>query len=122
PLSDSDIFKAQFYKYYTSLGTNKKNKFIEQWRALEEQCAKLFGNTSGNPVDELFTRYMYFERAKQGIVTSTTESLRKFYEKDSYSLLKNEKTFNNLIDLANFWADVEGQNETRFSDRVLRKL
>ena len=43
-------------------------------------------------MDELFTRYMYFERAKQGIKNTTTEALRKFYEKDSYAILKNNDT------------------------------
>lgn len=53
-------------------------------------------------MDELFTRYMYYIRAKQGIKSSTTEALRKFYEKDNYTLLKREDTFNDLITLAHF--------------------
>ena len=73
-------------------------------------------------MDELFTRYMYFERAKRGISSSTTEALRKFYEKDSYQLLKNQTTLDNLIDLADFWKDVSVQDDVRFSDRVLRQL
>lgn len=39
-------------------------------------------------MDELFTRYMYFERVKDGITSPTTEGLRKFYEKDSYKIPK----------------------------------
>lgn len=120
PLSDSDIFKAQFYKHFTAKG--KKKQFIESWRALEELCEKIFHPISGTPMDELFTRYMYFERAKMGIKSSTTEALRKFYEKDSYKLLKNDTTFDNLVTLANFWNDVANQNVERFSDRVLRRL
>lgn len=73
-------------------------------------------------MDELFTRYMYYERAKQGIKSSTTEALRKFYEKNAYALLKNDQTFDNLIDLAYFWNDVQNQSIERFSDRILRKL
>lgn len=120
PLSDADIFKAQFYKYYKSI--DEKNDFIEKWKNLEELSNKLFTNSSGTPMDELFTRYMYFERAKQGISSSTTEALRKFYEKDSYKLLKNKTTLDNLIDLANFWKDVSIQDDERFSDSVLRQL
>ena len=41
-------------------------------------------------------RYMYFERAKMGEKSSTTEALRKFYEKNSYKLLQKEETFDNL--------------------------
>ena len=120
PLSDADIFKAQFYKYYTSIG--KKNEFINKWKILEEKSKEIFGDSSGSPLDELFTRYMYYERAKMGVISSTTEALRKFYEKDAYILLKNERTFENLIDLAKFWEDVEKQDETRFSDKVLKQL
>ena len=73
-------------------------------------------------MDELFTRYMYYVRACKGIKSSTTEALRKFYEKDSYSLLKNEETFENLVVLAHFWEDISNQDKDRFSLRVLRRL
>lgn len=121
PLSDTDIFKAQFYNFYSSkLG--KKDHFIEEWKKLEELCEKIFHSTYGTPMDELFTRYMYFARAKRGIKSSTTEALRKFYEKDSYALLKNENTLNDLIILANFWNDISNQEDKKFSERVLRRL
>ena len=48
-------------------------------------------------MDELFTRYMYFIRAKKGIKSPTTEALRKFYEKDCYVILKNEEILQDLI-------------------------
>ena len=120
PLSDADIFKAQFYKYYSAKG--EKDQFIKKWKALEELCEKIFHPIQGTPMDEVFTRYMYYERAKAGIKSSTTEALRKFYEKDNYALLKNDETFENLIDLADFWNDISNQDEDRFSSRVLRKL
>ena len=120
PLSDADIFKAQFYKYYTS--KNQKNDFIEKWKDLEELCSKIFHPASGSPMDELFTRYMYYERAKLGIKSSTTEALRKFYERDSYALLRKETTLDNLESLAHFWSDITLQNKERFSPEVLRKL
>lgn len=120
PLSDADIFKAQFYKYFSAKGT--KESFIEQWKELEEVCGKIFRPLNGTPMDELFTRYMYFIRAKQGNKSSTTEALRKFYEKDKYSILKQEETLPNLKILANFWNDVYHQNSDRFSNSVLKKL
>ena len=120
PLSDSDIFKAQFYKYYGARG--EKDNFITRWKELESLCDSIFHPQSGSPMDEIFTRYMYYERAKQGITSSTTEALRKFYEKNAYALLKKDETFDNLIDLARFWQDIENQNDERFSDRVLRRL
>lgn len=120
PLSDADIFKAQFYKYYTS--KDQKNDFIEKWKDLEDLCSKIFHPSIGSPMDELFTRYMYYERAKMGIKSSTTEALRKFYEKDSYSLLRKDQTLDNLDSLAHFWCDITEQNKDRFSSEVLRKL
>lgn len=120
PLSDADIFKAQFYKYYSDKG--EKDKFIKTWKELEELCEKIFKPIGGTPMDELFTRYMYYERSKMGIKTSTTEALRRFYEKDSYKLLKNDYVLSNLIELANFWNDIYNQNQERFSDRILNKL
>lgn len=39
PLSDSDIFKAQFYKYYTKL--ERRDWFIKQWKELEELTEKI---------------------------------------------------------------------------------
>ena len=121
PLSDADIFKSQLYKHYSQKG--EKDKFIEQWKILEEKTDKIFHPQTGTPMDELFTRYMYYERAKQGIKSSTTEALRKFYEKDHYALLKNDYVFSNLIELADFWEDVTNLNSDRFdNDNVLRKL
>lgn len=120
PLSDADIFKAQFYKHYTGLG--EKADFIGKWKELEELCEKIFHPLTGTPMDELFTRYMYYARAKMGIKSSTTEALRKFYEKDDYDLLKKSSTFDNLIQLAHFWEDISNQDKDRFSQKVLRRL
>lgn len=122
PLSDSDIFKAQLYKAFSDDG--KKDEFISQWKQLEDTCEKIFRASSDNPVDEIFTRYMYFERAKRGNKNTTLEGLRKFYEAESYKLLRenHEQTFANLITLASFWNDVANQDEARFSKRILRRL
>lgn len=120
PLSDADIFKAQFYKYYSSKG--EKDNFIKCWKNLEDLCNKIFHPISGTPMDELFTRYMYFERANKKIKSSTTEALRKFYEKDKYALLKKDETLNNLEQLADFWNDISNQESDRFSNRILRRL
>lgn len=120
PLSDADIFKAQFYKHYSNKG--EKESFIEKWKDLEVLCNSIFKTSSGSALDEIFTRYMYYERAKQGIKLSTTEALRRFYEKDSYALLKKDETFDNLIDLTDFWNDIYDQNVERFSNDVLKRL
>lgn len=121
PLSDADIFKAQFYKYYSD--KREKDKFIEEWKDLEELCDEIFPYAGDSPMDELFTRYMYYERAKtKDAKNTTTEALRKFYEKDKYARLKNDYVFPNLVILANFWRDVYNQDKEKFSERVLQKL
>lgn len=120
PLSDADIFKAQFYKYFTKIG--KKDEFIADWKDLEELTEKIFRPIYGTPMDELFSRYMYYERAIQKIKSSTTEALRKFYERDGYKLLHSTKTFEDLKKLATFWYDISNQNKERFSEKVLRRL
>lgn len=119
PLSDADIFKSEFYKKYNKLG--KKDDFINRWKVLEEKCNSYFHPISGTPLDELFTRYMYYERAKMDITKSTTEALRTFYSRDKYRLL-NETTMDNLEDLMDFWKDVLDQSDDRFSPEVIRQL
>jgi hypothetical protein len=123
PLSDSDIFKAQFYQYYKQKSEDDRDEFIKDWKKLEETCEKIFHPITGTPMDDLFTRYMYFIRAKRdNNKSSTTESLRRFYERDKYSVLKQDDTFENLKDLAQFWEDITDQNRERFSEEVLKKL
>ncbi len=121
PLSDADIFKAQLYKYYSSLG--KKDEFISTWKNLDQIASEVFHPIYGTPLDELFTRYMYYERAIAEIKSSTTEALRKFYEGDgSYPLLHHPSTLENLVSLAKFWQDVNNQDAERFSYKVLKRL
>jgi len=48
--------------------------------------------------------------------------LRKFYEKDGYSLLKKDETLTNLEALASFWVNVAEQDDSVFSEKVLKNL
>ena len=65
---------------------------------------------------------MYFIRSKQGIKSSTTEALRKFYEKGKYAILKQDETLPNLKILVDFWNDIYTQNSERFPPNILKKL
>lgn len=120
PLSDADIFKAQFYKHYGYL--DQKDWFIEEWKKLEDVTSKIFHPNQGTPMDELFTRYMYYLRAKEGNKSTTTESLRKFYERDKYKYLKDSATLTELKSLSLFWENVALQNKEIFSVETLKKL
>lgn len=124
PLSDADIFKSQMYKFYKDNGN--KDTFIKEWNQIVKKCNEIFTQQKNTPMDGLFTRYMYYERAKKGEKNSSTGSLRKFYERDNYILLKNEVTFKNLKDLTTFWEGVYKSNFTNISDkfdeRILRQF
>ena len=125
PLSDSDIFKAQFYKFYSSPeqgGQISKNNFIKRWKNLETICNANFHPRTGTPLDDLFMRYMYYKLAESGTKSDTFIGLRPYFEKDNYKEFKNEKSFEDLETLANFWNDVSKRNEERFSERVLKRL
>ncbi len=71
-------------------------------------------------MDELFTRYMYYRRAKLGIADTTTKSLRDFFSADGYAMFKDEKTLSDLEALLGFWQNVDAQEG--FSERILRRL
>lgn len=120
PLSDADIFKAQFYKYYGD--KEQKEDFIKRWRSLEDITKKIFKGAKGSPLDELFARYMYYLRAKQGNKQTTVEALRKFYERNKYQALKNDTILQDLESLAHFWESILSQDENTFSVEVLKKL
>ncbi len=118
PLSDADIFKSQLYKYYSGMGV--KDDFVKRWKKLEEGANKIFHPWHGTPMDELFTRYMYYRRAKKGIYNTTTASLRDFFSVDGYAMLKDGKILEDLESLLAFWERVDAQEG--FSDAVLRRL
>lgn len=120
PLSDSDIFKAQFYRYYNDQGNDKKDEFINRWKQLEEYTEGIFSSSVGTPMDELFTRYMYYLRAKEGNKRSTVEALRKFYERNKYQYLKQKDTLDELESLASFWQDIRDRKV--FSEKIARQL
>lgn len=118
PLADADIFKSQFYKHFSTEG--HKDEFIERWKHLEETANRIFKPISGTPLDELFTRYMYYRRAKKGIRDTTTKSLRDFYSEGAYEILHEDGTLDDLEALLDFWRKVDAQEG--FSERVLRRL
>ena len=122
PLSDADIFKAKFYKFFQS--TNKKDDFIQKWKNLEVSTKNIFGSDTrvSSNMDELFTRYMYFERARMGVKETTTPSLRSFYTEKCKDFFKKESSFEGLSALADFWNRVYSQDVLSFSSEVLKRL
>lgn len=122
PLSDADLFKAQFYKFYLMKhGDSAKDKFVSRWKDLTELCNRNFYPRKGTPLDDLFMRYMYYLLAKSGTKNDTFVDMRDYYERDGYKVLQSEAVFEDLIALANFWNDVAKRNE-KFSMPVLKRL
>ncbi len=124
PLSDSDILKAKLYKVYSD--NQQKDFFISRWRTFESSCKTIFVPGRSNPLDDMFTRYMFYAKASQGSIDTSVEGLRDFYTRDDkkYSPLKRDytKTFDNLLILADFWRDVTLQERERFSEKILKSL
>ena len=126
PLSDADIFKAQFYKIFSREGKQSKEKFVHRWKDLNELCDKNFHPRKGTPVDDLFMRYMYYAKTKRAIkadkrISDTFSNMRDFYSEGSYEIFQSEESFEDLVTLANFWDDVALRNE-KFSSQVLKKF
>lgn len=71
PLSDADIFKAKIYNH---LKEEEKEGFITQWKSLEKEATEAYES-----IQRLFYYYMFFLRAKEGDVSSTTPGVRKYY-------------------------------------------
>ena len=118
PLSDADIFKSQLYKHFS--GEGRKDDFVKRWKAMEEGANELLHPLRGTPMDELFTRYMYYRRALMGTTDTTTESLRGFYARDKYSILREDGTLDDLESLLRFWQHVEAGDG--FSDAANRRF
>ncbi len=119
PLSDADIFKSKFYSFYSKLG--RKDEFIERWKKLEALTKEIFSSSRSGPMVELFTRYMYYARARLGVKDTTTPALRLFFEGgDNYKILSDESVFNDLESLANFWNRLYRPDE--FSEKTQKQL
>lgn len=117
PLEDADIFKSKFYKYFSDL--HRKDEFVERWKEMEQRARDSFDGAS--PMDELFTRYMYYERAKLGERNTTTPSLRSFFSRDNYAALRSDEALQSLESLLDFWQRVQALDAS-FSDEALRWL
>ncbi|MBR3451295.1 MAG: DUF262 domain-containing protein [Muribaculaceae bacterium] len=71
PLSDADIFKSHMYK---SLDNAGKKAFIEKWKKLEKETSDC-----NESIQSLFYYHMFYLRAQEKDVKSTTPGVRKYY-------------------------------------------
>ena len=126
PLSDADIFKAQFYKFFSQGGRQSKESFIKRWKVLAELCNKNFHPRKGTPVDDLFMRYSYYAKTKKAVerntrISETFSDMRDFYAENNYEILRDKDVYEELETLAKFWDDVAERNDN-ISAQVLKKI
>ena len=108
PLSDADIFKA---KIYNNLNDNDKEAFISQWKTLEREATE-----AHESIQQLFYYYMFYLRAKENDVSSTTPGVRKNYLDNKSvrlfepDLMEELKTVLNLWKVINTNQDIPGED------------
>lgn len=95
PLSDADIFKA---KIYNNLQGEEKELFINEWKSLEKEAAEAYES-----IQQLFYYYMFYLRAKENDVSSTTPGVRKFYSANKFARLDDKNLMQELRTSLNLW-------------------
>lgn len=95
PLSDADIFKA---KIYNNLKDDEKEEFISQWKALEKEATE-----AQESIQQLFYYYMFYLRAKENDVSSTTPGVRKYYSANKSERLFESDLMDGLKTVINLW-------------------
>lgn len=95
PLSDANIFKA---KIYNNLKDDEKEEFISQWKALEKEATE-----AQESIQQLFYYYMFYLRAKENDVSSTTPGVRKYYSANKSERLFESDLMDGLKTVLNLW-------------------
>lgn len=95
PLSDADIFKA---KLYNNLSSEDKEEFISQWKLLDREATE-----AKETIQQLFYYFMFYLRAKEGDVSSTTPGVRKYYSHKKFERLFSYNIIQELRTILNLW-------------------
>ena len=95
PLSDADIFKAKIYNH---LKDEEKEEFIEKWKALEKEAAE-----ANESIQRLFYYCMFYLRAKEEDVSSSTPGVRKYFLANKCERLYESSLMNELRTILNLW-------------------
>ncbi|MGN0867563.1 MAG: DUF262 domain-containing protein [Oligosphaeraceae bacterium] len=94
PLSDADIFKA---KMYNNLAPDEKQAFVDRWQGLTEEAER-----AGENIQNLFTYYMFYLRARDNDRDTTTPGVRKYYSANKFKRLYSDNVMSNLAIIAEF--------------------
>ena len=94
-LSDADIFKAQIYN---NLKDDEKAEFISQWKLLDKEATE-----AKESIQQLFYYYMFYLRAREGDISSTTPGIRRYYSARKYERLYSCNIIHELRIVLNLW-------------------
>lgn len=95
PLSDADIFKA---KIYNQLDSNEKKIFIDRWKCLDEQATD-----AEESIQQLFYYNMFYLRALEKDIKTTTPGVRKYYSANKFERLYKKGLLDTLFVILNLW-------------------
>lgn len=96
PLSDADIFKAKIYNH---LPDCEKDTFIAKWKNLDKEASE-----AQESIQSLFYYYMFYLRAKDNDVSSTTPGVRKYYVGyNKCERLYSPEIIDDLFTILNLW-------------------
>ena len=95
PLNDSDIFKAKIYNH---LAECDKEAFIAYWKTLEREATE-----AHESIQRLFYYYMFYLRATEKDVSSTTPGARKYFLEDKCKRLNAPELMDNLNTVLALW-------------------
>lgn len=102
PLSDADIFKANIYN---NLNKEEKEKFIEEWKELEEDSLRI-----SESIQQLFYYHMFYQRALENDKVTTTPGLRKYYSANKFERILKPNILSNLRQILNLWEVISNKN------------
>lgn len=101
PLSDADIFKSHIYK---TLNDVEKKTFIDKWKKLETDSAKV-----SESIQSLFYYHMFYLRSKENDIKTTTPGVRKYYLEKGKNRLSAD-VINSLAESLHLWEVVNGRD------------
>ena len=101
PLSDADIFKSYIYKRLDGSG---KKSFIQKWKKLETDAEKV-----NERIQWLFYYHMFYLRAKENDVKTTTPGVRKYYLEKGKNRLTVD-VIDQLAESLHLWEVVNGRD------------
>ncbi|MCF0234156.1 MAG: DUF262 domain-containing protein [Thermoguttaceae bacterium] len=118
PLEDADIFKAQIYKYKD---VEDRETFIKNWQTLTN-----IAEEAGETVQNIFTHYSFYLRAKNKDDNSTIAGLRRYLAQNGFVVLRDDSLIDELMAIACFWRAIRNRDfdnaEKLNNDKVLCAL